>query len=40
MLYINKGDYSYNEVAEITKISKSTLIREVKKRKIEAHHKL
>lgn len=40
MLYINKGAYSYNEVAEITKISKSTLIREVKKRKIEAHHKI
>lgn len=33
MLTINGGLYSYNEVAEITNISKSTLIREVKKRK-------
>lgn len=34
MLSINDGSYSYNEVAEITKISKSTLIREVKKIKL------
>lgn len=33
MLTVNGGAYSYNEVAEITNISKSTLIREVKKRK-------
>lgn len=33
MLLINKGKYSYNEVVEITEISKSTLIREVRKRK-------
>ena len=33
MLTVNGGSYSYNEVAEITNISKSTLIREVKKRK-------
>jgi DNA invertase Pin-like site-specific DNA recombinase len=33
MLSINGGTYSYNEVAEITTISKSTLIREVRKRK-------
>lgn len=33
MLNINGGDSSYTEVAEITGISKSTLIREVRKRK-------
>lgn len=33
MLTINGGSYSYNEVAEITNISKSTLIRENNKRK-------
>lgn len=33
MLSINGGTHSYNDVAEITNISKSTLIREVKKRK-------
>lgn len=35
MLTINGGDKSYNEVAEILNISKSTLIREQNKRKIE-----
>lgn len=34
MLSINGGKYSYNEVAEIIHISKSTLIREVNKRKL------
>lgn len=34
LLSINGGDSSYNEVAEITGISKSTLIRENNKRKI------
>lgn len=34
MLAINGGIHSYNEVAEITKISKSTLIREVRRRLI------
>ena len=33
MLTINGGSYSYNEVSEILGISKSTLIREVKRRK-------
>lgn len=33
MLSVNGGEYSYKEVAEITNISKSTLIREVRKRK-------
>ncbi|MDU5883235.1 MAG: recombinase family protein [Clostridium perfringens] len=33
MLTINGGDKSYNEVAELLGISKSTLIREVNKRK-------
>lgn len=33
MLSVNGGTYSYNEVAEITGISKSTLIREVKKQR-------
>lgn len=33
MLTINGGRYSYKEVEEITNISKSTLIREVKKRR-------
>ncbi|WP_034438045.1 recombinase family protein [Clostridium ihumii] len=33
LLTVNGGDKSYNEVAEITGISKSTLIREVKKLK-------
>jgi DNA invertase Pin-like site-specific DNA recombinase len=33
MLSVNGGNYSYNGAAEITKISKSTLIREVNKRK-------
>jgi DNA invertase Pin-like site-specific DNA recombinase len=35
MLSINGGNYSYTEVAEITGISKSTLTREVRKRKAE-----
>lgn len=34
MLSINGGSLSYNEVSEITNISKSTLIRENNKRKI------
>ena len=34
MLAINGGNYSYKEVEEITNISKSTLIREVRKRKV------
>ena len=34
MLTISGGSYSYNEVAEITNISKSTLIREVRSRKV------
>lgn len=34
LLSINEGKYSYNEVVEITNISKSTLIREVRKRTI------
>lgn len=33
MLSINGGEYSYKEVEEITNISKSTLIREQRKRK-------
>ena len=33
LLIINGGQYSYNEVVEITNISKSTLVREQKKRK-------
>lgn len=33
LLSVNGGDKSYSEVVEITGISKSTLIREVKKRK-------
>lgn len=33
MLLVNGGKFSYDKVAEITKISKSTLIRENKKRK-------
>lgn len=35
MLTVNGGTYSYNEVAEITDISKSTLIRAMRKRKAE-----
>lgn len=35
MLTINGGNCSYNEVSDITNISKSTLIREVRKRKSE-----
>ena len=35
MLTVNGGKYSYNQVAELLGISKSTLIREVKKRKSE-----
>ena len=35
MLTITGGKYSYKEVEEITNISKSTLIREVKKRRLE-----
>lgn len=35
LLNINNGGHSYNEVAEIIGISKSTLIREVRKRKAE-----
>lgn len=35
MLNINGGKYSYNEVEEITDISKSTLIREQRKRKVD-----
>ena len=35
MLTINGGNHSYNEVAELIGISKSTLIRENNKRKIE-----
>lgn len=35
MLSVNGGTHSYNEVADITNISKSTLIREVNKRKAE-----
>ncbi|ENZ01017.1 hypothetical protein HMPREF1092_02186 [Clostridium thermobutyricum] len=31
LLAVNGGDLSYNEVSQLTKISKSTLIREVKK---------
>lgn len=38
MLSINDGEYSYNQVSEITNISKSTLIREVKKRKLIDSH--
>lgn len=34
MLIVNGGKYSYKEVAEITNISKSTLIRENNKRKL------
>ena len=34
MLAINGGNYSYKEVEEITNISKSTLIREVRKKKV------
>lgn len=34
MLTINGGDMSYTEVADLTKISKSTLIRENNKRKV------
>lgn len=34
MLIVNGGKYSYTEVAEITNISKSTLIRENNKRKL------
>lgn len=34
MLTINGGDKSYNEVAELLGISKSTLIREVNKRRV------
>lgn len=34
MLSINGGKYSYTEVAGITSISKSTLIRENNKRKV------
>ncbi|HCW53079.1 MAG TPA: resolvase [Clostridium sp.] len=34
MLSVNGGDKSYNEVAELQGISKSTLIRENNKRKI------
>ena len=34
MLTVNGGKYSYTEVAEITNISKSTLIRENNKRKL------
>lgn len=33
MLTINGGKYSYNQVVELTNISKSTLIREVRQRK-------
>lgn len=39
MLTINGGKYSYKEVEEITNISKSTLIREVKKRRLEEESK-
>ena len=35
LLTINGGNMSYNEVAKLTKISKSTLIRENNKRKLE-----
>lgn len=35
LLNINNGGHSYNEVAEIIGISKSTLIREVRKRRVE-----
>lgn len=35
MLTVNGGDKSYTEVSEILGISKSTLIREVRKRKVE-----
>ncbi|GIM30122.1 resolvase [Clostridium polyendosporum] len=35
MLSVNGGKHSYNEVADITNISKSTLIREVRNRKVE-----
>lgn len=35
MLSVSGGTHSYNEVADITNISKSTLIREVNKRKAE-----
>ncbi|CAM2829888.1 recombinase family protein [Hathewaya histolytica] len=35
MLSINGGKYSYHEVEEITDISKSTLIREQRKRKVD-----
>lgn len=37
MLTINGGSYSYKEVEEITNISKSTLIREMRKRKIKMY---
>ena len=33
LLSVNGGEFSYNDVVQITTISKSTLIREVKKRK-------
>ena len=36
MLTINGGKHSYNEVAELLGISKSTLIRENNKRKAKA----
>lgn len=36
LLTVNGGVYSYNEVSELTNISKSTLIRENNKRKIES----
>lgn len=39
MLSINGGDKSYNEVAELLGISKSTLIRENNKRKINSKYK-
>ncbi|WP_300380509.1 helix-turn-helix domain-containing protein, partial [Clostridium sp.] len=35
LLIVNGGTYSYTEVAELTNISKSTLIRENNKRKLE-----
>lgn len=39
MLTVNDGSYSYTEVEEITKISKSTLFRENKKRKLSLKNK-
>lgn len=39
MLSINGGNYSYSEVAEITGISKSTITREVRLRRLQSIHK-